>query len=58
MLYMCFIMFKIILTFPLRSKHKVLLVINFVRQKSFSYKERMFQNICHDINKVFIVINL
>ena len=39
--YMCFIMFKIILTFTSQSKHKVLIVINFVRQKSFSHKERV-----------------
>ena len=42
MLYMCFIMFKMMLTFKSRAKHKVLVVINFVRQKSFSYKERVF----------------
>ena len=41
-----------------RSKHEVLIVINFMRQKSFSYKEHVFQHLCHDINKVFIVINL
>ena len=40
------------------SKHKVLIVINFVRQKSFSYKEGVFQHLRHDINKVFNVINL
>ena len=58
MLYMCFIMFKMMLTFKSRAKHKVLIVINFVRQKSFSYKERVFQHLRHDINKVFIVIKL